>query len=124
VAFAILALALGVLFQIFSLGMRSTVLSEAYSRAVLLAQSKLATVGVEEALAEGATAGEIDDAYRWQVSVQPWAVEESKDTAVEDTTVLPRRFDPVQVTVDVLWDEAGHEHSVSLSTLRLVGRRP
>lgn len=118
-AFAILALALGVLFQIFSLGMRSTVLSEAYSRAVLLAQSKLATVGVEEALAEGATAGEIDDAYRWKVSVQPWAVEGS-----EDTTVLPRHFDPVQVTVDVLWDEAGHEHSVSLSTLRLVGRRP
>jgi len=118
VAFAILALALGVLFQIFALGMRNTVLAEEYSRATLLAESKLATVGVEAPLEQGVTAGAIDDTYSWRATVQPHVVDEGEDPA------LPQRFEPVDVTVAVLWGEAGREHSVALSTLRLVRRQP
>ena len=46
-AFSIFALSLGVIFQIYSTGARSTVLSDEYTRAVIIAQSKLASIGVE-----------------------------------------------------------------------------
>jgi general secretion pathway protein I len=117
VAFAILALALGVLFQIFGLGMRNTVLAEEYSRATLLAESKLAAVGVETPLEQGASGGTIDDKYSWRATVQPHVMD-------QEESALPQRFQPVDVTVEVFWGAAGREHSVALSTLRLVSSQP
>jgi general secretion pathway protein I len=73
VAFAILALALTVLMQVFSTGLRNISVGEDYTRAVLLAESVLASVGVEQPLQEGERTGTFDEkygeAYRWRVAV-------------------------------------------------------
>ncbi len=55
VAFAILSLSLGVLLAIFGKGMDLVGTSDKYTRAVLLAESTLASVGVEKTLQEGDT---------------------------------------------------------------------
>jgi type II secretion system protein I len=72
VAFAILAIALGVIMQIFSTGLRNVTVGEDYTRAILLAQSKLASLGTEESLQPGEQTGAFDEGYRWRVTVQPY----------------------------------------------------
>lgn len=72
VAFAILAIALGVIMRIFSMGLRNVTVGEDYTRAILLAQSKLASLGVEEPLQTGEQTGAFDEGYRWRVTVQPY----------------------------------------------------
>ena len=72
VAFAILAIALGVIMQIFSTGLRNVMVGEDYTRAILLAQSKLASLGAEESLQPGEQTGAFDEGYRWRVTVQPY----------------------------------------------------
>lgn len=119
VAFAILALALGVLLQVFSGGLNNARVSEAYTTASLLAESKLAALGAEEPLAEGQSAGRFDDRFRWRVDVRPYEeAERSGPTEREEWPV-----NAFQVVVTVSWNEANEERSVSLSTLRLAPRQ-
>ena len=53
VAFVILAMALSVLLRIFSGGVRNVGVSSDYAKAVLIAESRLATAGIEQRLPEG-----------------------------------------------------------------------
>jgi general secretion pathway protein I len=115
VAFAILALALGVLLQVFSGGLENARVSEAYTTAGLLAESKLAALGAEEPLAEGQSTGRFDDRFRWRVDVRPY--EEAGRSGPADPDAWP--VSAFEVVVTVSWDEADEERSVSLSTLRL-----
>ncbi len=115
VAFAILALALGVLLQVFSTGLRNARVSEAYTTATLLAESKLAQVGIEDPLVEGQSVGRFDDRFRWLIEVRPY--QESEPDAAPEREGLPVRAYEVVVTVS--WDEVHDKRSVSLTTLRL-----
>jgi len=72
VAFAILAIALGVIMRIFSTGLHNVTVGEDYTRAILLAQSKLASLGADESLQPGEQTGAFDEGYRWRVTVQPY----------------------------------------------------
>jgi general secretion pathway protein I len=112
VAFSILALALGVLLQAFSTGVRGVTQSGLYSRAMLLAESKLAQAGRDEALYEGEHSGEFDDIFRWRVAVIPYEAEDMD----------PRKLslDPVAVTVEVEWDEGDRTPRIALTGLRLL----
>ncbi len=72
VAFVLLALVMTTGFEIFSSGLRRAGDLEDYSRAVLIAQSRIAGAGVEEVLKEGATSGESEDRrFRWTVTYTP-----------------------------------------------------
>ncbi|NIR28408.1 MAG: type II secretion system protein [Gammaproteobacteria bacterium] len=115
VAFTILATVLGVLFQIFSAGLNRVGLSEAYTRAVMLAESELTRLGVEEPLVAGTRSGRIDDVYRWRTTVEPF--EEP------DTEPAPRSLGlrPHRVTVEIRWGEGEREHVVPITTVRLLG---
>jgi general secretion pathway protein I len=53
VAFIVLSVTMAVILQIFSGGMRNARLAESYSRAVFLAESKMAAVGLERPLMPG-----------------------------------------------------------------------
>jgi general secretion pathway protein I len=75
VAFAILALSLGVLLQIFQRAMTTTAVSGDYSRIVGLAEAKLAAVGADIPLEEGVHAGEPEDGMDWIISIQPYEPE-------------------------------------------------
>lgn len=112
VAFSILALSLGVLFQIFSSGLRNLRVAEAYTTATALAESKLAAIGVEEPFVEGKENGRFDDGFRWRVEVRRYEPEDLPTTAIS-------AVQPYEVVVTVSWGERGEERSVSLTTLRL-----
>jgi general secretion pathway protein I len=118
VAFAVLALVLGVLFRIFSGGLNVARLTEQYGRATLLAESKLSEVGVEEPLREGQSSGafESTEDYHWQLTVSPY-VWSQPGTSSDNLSVHP-----YEVTVEVLWGEEEQSRSISLTTLRLVPR--
>jgi len=73
VAFTLLALAMGIIMQIFSRGVNGADLADRYAKAAMLAESKLATVGVAEALAEGDYNGQFDDNFAWTMTVRAYA---------------------------------------------------
>ncbi len=111
VAFVILAVALGVLMQVFSTGLRNARVAENYTTATLYAESMLAAVGVEAPLAEGETSGDFDDHFRWRLDVQPYEAPDSENEAAAG-----RAF---QVVVTVSWGDEDDPRDVTLTTLRL-----
>lgn len=111
VAFAILALSLGLLLQIFSRALTATSLSGDYSRAVALAEARLNAVGVDIPLAPGSYSGDPETGLSWQVFIEPFA---PKNTPWE----LP--LEAFLVTAVASWGDDTYEHrQISLSTLRL-----
>ena len=119
VAFTILALTLGVLWQIFSAtAQRATVVQETH-RAVMLAESKISELALTDLVRAGDDAGE-DAIYRWQRRVE--LLSEGKRS-----TRLTRPRAPYRVIVEVQWsprearvhDEDGKLRSVVLTTVRM-----
>lgn len=113
VAFAITAIALGVILQIVSTGLRSAALSEDYTHAAVLAESKLSLVGVEIPLQEGVSEGEFDDRYRWKTVVEPYNSEIEDEQLEDHPRVLLFR-----VAVEVIWQDGSRERRFRLDTLR------
>ena len=112
VAFVIVALALGALLQVFATGLRSSSAAENYTIATLLADSKLAGMGIVEPLEEGDQSGEFDNGFRWATTVRAYESGEP--------TLAPGAIQAFEVSVTVRWGGAGRERSVSLVTLRLM----
>lgn len=117
VAFAILALCLGVLLRIFGGDGRLAGMAEEYSRAVVLAQSLLSGAGVETPLQPGETGGSFDEQYAWAMRVTPFTPE-------GEPLPEPQIFKPYWVEVEVAWGGDGEHRSFALGTLRLVGTNP
>lgn len=118
VSFTILALVLGAVLGALSSGMRAVTGSEAYTRAVLLARSKLEAVRAEGGVEIGETTGALDDEsgqdgrYRWRLTVRPY-----DDEPEIDFSRLP--VEPLAIDVEVSWEEDGAPRSVALTTLHL-----
>lgn len=108
----IVALALGALLQVFATGLRGTSVAENYTIAALLAESKLAAIGIEEPLEEGDRSGEFDNGFGWATNVRPY------DGG--GPTLAPGAIQAFEVSVTVRWGGPGRERSVSLTTLRLM----
>jgi general secretion pathway protein I len=109
VAFAILALVLGVIMQIFSSGMRASRLGESYSKAVLLAESKLAefTPVVGDPINEQ---GEFGKQYRWRIQIEPF----DDGGVFENANAVGLSL----LRVEVEWSDGDKQKRVALSTLR------
>jgi general secretion pathway protein I len=116
VAFAILALALGVLLRIFGGAGRIAGVADEYSRAIVVAESMLATAGVTEPLQPGETSGEIDENYRWTMRVSPYPL------PVDEALANPVNFSfqPVWVELTVEWGSEDDPRAFELATLRLI----
>lgn len=115
VAFAILALSLGVLMQIFSRAMSATALNEDYSRAVALAEAKLNSVGADIPLEEGVYNGDPENGMDWVVNIAPL------DAAVEALGLLPDNLpaQPYLVTAVASWPTVAGARRVVLRSVRL-----
>jgi general secretion pathway protein I len=113
VALVILTVALGALLQLFSTGMRTATGAEARTIAVLLAQSRLAALGVETPLEPGESDGAWDDRFRWTATVDPYEDEATTDDGGATGLV------PLRVAVTVSWGELPRGGSVTLTSLRL-----
>lgn len=117
VAFVIMALALGVIMRIFSGALKNVESSRRHAQAVLIAESKLAALGIETPLVEGETMGESTGDYRWHGKIQ-----RASDIQGEAEDVAGLRLYRVEVGVD--WPVPGNKRGqVVLISLR-VGRAP
>jgi len=121
-AFVILALVGTALFRLFSRALGNASLSEEYSRATLYAESRLAPLGVDAPLAEGAQQGTSDDGrYSWTLSVAPYS---PPGTTPDMENAVPAMATKLwRLVVTVRWPGApGSERSVALATLRVAPR--
>ncbi len=108
VAFAILGMSLGILYQAFGGSLRNLSVAGDYTRAMIIAESRLAEAANRMPLQQGSERGE-EEGYRWQLQVMPW----------EEVEELPKTFRTWLVEVEVSWGGAGHSRSYRISTLRL-----
>ena len=106
VAFAIMALSLGMLYRASGSGARSVVDIERYQRAVILGESLLA---LRDAVPEqgwnqtGESAG-----YNWRISSAPYA------TAINGPNVPPLH----EISIVITWADADRQRQFTLNTLR------
>ena len=120
VAFTLLAVLFGVLFEVFAGGLAAVRDGGSRSHATLLAQSKLAELTADESFAAGSRSGVFESPagseggqlFRWRFSLERYR--EDDLGSVEGSAVVP-----FNASIEVSWEEAGRERSVSLSTLVL-----
>jgi general secretion pathway protein I len=120
VAFAIAAIALGVLSRIFGQGARHLALSRDYADAMTLADSVLAEYGnIRDPATQSFS--EVGDRFDWRVAIQPYLVRDEtklKPPALDHAATT--RLKLMQINVVVKWDRYGKSRSVSVSSLRVV----
>jgi general secretion pathway protein I len=119
VAFVVLCLVLSVGFEIFSTGMQRAGDLDERSRALTVAQSRLADAGMEANFAEGQSSGDSDDRrFHWTTTVTPTEEGQVPNMPALTTYLLYR----VEVRVD--WTSgSGRPRQLTLATLAL-GSRP
>ncbi len=119
VAFVLLALVLGTTFEIFSTGLARASELEDHSRALVIAQSRLAVTGVEEAIKEGDTQGDSEDRrFHWTASVRK--VDDGSDPAAP----MPSVYAMYRIDVRVAWTGGDtRERSLALATVTLGQRQ-
>jgi general secretion pathway protein I len=120
VAFSVMALTLGVLLRIFGGGNRIAIATDEYSRAIVVAESLLASAGVEAPLQPGETSGDIGELYHWTLKVNPFPVDE--DLMPQGNVPVPVK--PYWVELSVEWGEGDERRSFDLTTLRLLQDSP
>ena len=113
VAFVIMAMALTVLLRIFSGGVRNVAVSSDYAKAVLIAESRLATAGIDDTLAPGETDGVENGRFRWTRVVTDYEPAFDYRSAVKGLRAY-------HVTVTVSWPNGDKERRVELNTVRLM----
>ncbi|MCK4391143.1 MAG: type II secretion system protein [Desulfobacterales bacterium] len=110
VAMMVLAVSLVVILQLFSGGLRSSRLSDEYTRAIFHAREKMEEIFLVDKLIDGELEGEFDDGFKWKAEIL------CTEPAEEEPT-LP--FDTFTITVDVSWMEGSREKHFEISTLRV-----
>ena len=116
VAFTILAMMLAALFQVFSGGLHAARAGDRFTRATLIAQSRLAAVGLEQPLQEGVTSGSTNDAFHWRITVGEYLDDQ--------LPVIDPIMQPLTVAVEVYWEEGDSSRSVSLTSMLLGPKQP
>lgn len=119
VALALVVATLAAGFQILGTSLRGVGDADRYTRAVLLAESRMAELGISVPLQIGETLGEAGDGYLWRVSVRP--LPSYAPPAAGSDGGLPLL--PLEVTVTIAWGAEAQPQEVALTGLRLVQRR-
>ena len=123
-AIAILGVALTVIMQQFSAGLRIGHTSKTYTIATAYAKQKLEEFQLEEQMEEGEEAGDFEDGYTWKVSVLPYEDFMEEMGTEEDEEIfeyLPLEMYRLESVVS--WLEGDQERSVSLVTLKTVKKQ-
>ena len=112
VALAVLGVVGGALLQLFHGSLRNVALSADYSRAALLARSKLAELEAREVFVGGEEQGRFDDHYYWYLRTADYA-----ESAEAPPT--PGPLAPVAVSLSVGWHDGEAERWYTVQTLLL-----
>ena len=120
-AFVLLAVALGVILQVFTSGLRDAQLADEYARATMVAQSHLAGFTASEKIDEGTSQGH-DEGFAWTLTSAAYD-ERQEDPAAQKEGDLGLRVRLLRVESKVAWRAAdGRDRDVRLVTLVLAGR--
>ena len=125
IAFAIAAMALGLLFQAASSSGGAAHLAGNYEEAVSRAKSHMASLGRESEIAPGEQSGDDGGGFRWRVKITPSAVAQPPQDAQappQDGQATNARLTLFDVEVSVSWADGGRPHAVVLHTQRLVAQ--
>ena len=113
VAVALLGIAITIVLQLFSAGLKAIAVSEDYVSAAAKAEAKMREVLDNDTLAEGSTSEISNDGYRLDVS--------AASTLSERTDTLQVMLMDILVTVH--WTKGPKERSLSLRTMKLVNKQ-
>jgi len=119
-AVSILGLALTVIMQQFSAGLRIARTSQTYTTATVYAKQKLEEFQIEEEIKEREESGSFEDGYHWRVSITPYEeyMEEEDEELFEYLSLEMYHLESV-----VWWEEGEKEKSITLSTLKTVKKK-
>lgn len=123
-AFVVLALVATALFELFGGALRNAAAADDWSRAVLLAESRLAAAAGTRPLREGTERGDADDGrIKWEARVVAWEVPELDAELARTSESMATRL--YRVEVDVTFPGlARGQRTFSLATLRVAERDP
>jgi general secretion pathway protein I len=113
VAFVLLAVVLVMAFEVFSAGLARTGMFEDRSQALMIAQSQIASAGVEQAMREGESSGvSVDRRFQWTTRIT------RTDEGLKSGQPAPSTFVLYRIDVLVTWQDAqGRQQGLPLSTL-------
>jgi general secretion pathway protein I len=112
IAFVIVSMSMGVLYQIYARGTTSAILGKEYATAIAIAESRLAELRISKALDHTALSGIENNKYQWEITITDY----TDDTAQGFETPLQLK----EVEFKVYWDSRGKQRLVSLHSLRPV----
>ena len=110
VALSILAISLGVIYQIFGTSLRNMQYAKEYSYAQMFAESKLSELGKGIPVREGSIEGDVDGKYFWVINVEP------QSTSVVSNQDLVQTF---KVLFSIRWNSQGKQRSIDFLTYKL-----
>ncbi len=114
VTLAILGIALTVIIELFSAGLRLARKSEDYSRAVFYGRQLIEELCLQDEISEKEEAGEFEGGYTWKYQMKPVSVlideDDDRDFSVKVYTVK----------VVVSWPSGGIEKNIDFETLKTV----
>lgn len=124
VAFVILALVVTALFRLYGGAMNNASAADDWTRALLVAQSRLELAAAADPLRERSDAGSDDDGrITWKSTVAAWVPPDADPDLVQASQTMPTRLYRISVEVD--FPGAGdHTRHLSLSTIRVGARNP
>ena len=117
VAMAILSISLVIILQLFSGGLKSSRLSDNYTRAIFHAREKMEEILLNDNFTDGATEGEFSDGFEWKAQTLLFEPDQ------EEEAELPvDNFSIFNIKVDVRWQEGIKEKHFEISTLKTAGK--
>lgn len=124
VAFIIVALVVTALFELEGGALRNASGADEWTRALLVAQSRLELEASTTPLREASDAGvEPDGKMAWRASVTPYISPDANPDLENASQTMPTRLFRISVDVSFPGDD-GKSRTVSLSTLKIGQRNP
>lgn len=116
VAFLLLSIVMATGFELFTTGMRRASDLEERAAALAVAQSRLASAGVETTLKEGSASGQTDDGrYQWTTTIA-----KSDEGKADPNQPIQTAYGLFRIDVKVTWRGSDQrDHSLELATLQL-----
>ena len=124
VAFVILALVATALFRLFSSSLTNVSAAEEWSRALQVAESRLAGAAAASPLRETTERGaDFDGRVKWETAVTPYVAPDIDPDLEKASETLATRL--YRVTCEVRYvGSDGRERTLSLATTRVAARNP
>ena len=114
VAISILSISLVVILQLFSGGLKSSRLSDRYTKGIFHAKEKMEEILLSSEFSEGVSEGEFSDSFRWKAEIV------RIEQAEEEASKLP--FNTYNIGVHIFWDEGSKEKNFAISTMKVVSK--